>query len=84
MRKSLTKPNVLLKTHHYDASGALLKEINAGGHSIAMDPSDRSLWIAGKENVYHYSSTGARIARFGGVSAQQKYVVVLPEIIRPR
>jgi len=78
-RASLTKPNVLRKTHHYDASGTLLKEINAGGLSIALDPADRSLWIAGKENVYHYSSTGDRIARFGGVSGQQKYIVVIPE-----
>jgi len=80
-RDLLTKPHVLYKTQKYDASGMLLHEIDHGGHSLDIDQADRSVWIAG-DKVYHYSSKGAALSRFTGVSVEQKYIAVVPEWAR--
>lgn len=79
LRDFLTRSRVWYRTHKYDSQGKLLHKINEGGHSIDIQPSDGSVWLAGKDKIYRYSREGTKLARRGGVSASQKYVVVVPE-----
>jgi hypothetical protein len=60
------------------ANGALQCEIGQGGHSLDIDQTDGSPWVAGMKNVYHYSRQGTTLARFSGMSSDQKYIVVVP------
>ena len=79
LRDFLTRSRVWYRTHKYDSGGKLLHKINEGGHSIDIQSSDGSVWLAGKDRIYRYSREGTKLARLGGVSAGQKYVVVVPE-----
>jgi len=79
LRDFLTQNRSWSRTHRYDSEGRLLRSIDKGGYSIAIQPSDGSLWLAGKSKIYRYSREGKKRARLGGVSADQKYVVVVPE-----
>jgi hypothetical protein len=78
-RDLLTRKRVWSRTHKYDSEGRLLRTIDKGGHSLAIQPSDQSVWLAGKDKIYRYSREATKLARLGGVSADQKYVVVVPQ-----
>jgi len=80
LRALLTKYRVSYKTHKYDADGTLLRQLDRGGCSLALQPSDQSVWLAGKDKIYHYSRDGSLLATRGGVSSDQKSVVVVPEL----
>jgi hypothetical protein len=58
IREFLTRPRVWSRTHKYDQNGALLCEIRRGGFSLEVDQADASLWIGGREKVYHYFTPG--------------------------
>ena len=79
LRGFLTETRVSYKTHKFDSEGTLLHKINAGGHSLDIQSSDGSIWVAGRGKIYRFSATGKKLDRHGGVSADQKYVVVVPE-----
>lgn len=66
-------------THKYDSEGKLLLNIAQGGYSIDLDPSDGSVWIAGRKKIWHYSSTGTNLATYEDVSDSQKWLAVVPE-----
>ena len=66
-------------TEKRDANGTLLKQINQGGHTLAIDPSDGSVWVAGRTKLFHYSNEGTKRGRKGGFSDSQIYVIALPE-----
>ena len=78
-RAFLTRPNVWSRTQKRDAEGKLLQELNQGGFSLDIDQRDHSIWVGGSKKVYHYSSNGAQLAAFAGVTNDQKYVVVVPD-----
>jgi DNA-binding beta-propeller fold protein YncE len=67
------------RTQKYDSEGNLLKTIHQGGHTIDIDHSDGSLWLAGRDRIFHYSREGTRPAKLGSRSAAQKYIVVVPK-----
>jgi hypothetical protein len=74
----LTGYRGLPRTHRYDQRGALLCDIKQGGFTLDVDPADGSLWIAGREKVLHYSRQGTKLGQSGGLSFDQKYIVVVP------
>ena len=65
-------------TRKYDSEGKLLVKNTQGGTSIEVDPSDGSVWIAGDKGILHYSSTGANLAKYTGVSGNQKWLAIVP------
>jgi len=65
------------RTCKYDSEGKLAVEISEGAHSIDVDPSDGSVWIAGRKQIWHYSNTGTNLATYAGVSDGQKWLAVL-------
>jgi len=79
LRDFLKRPRIWARTQKYDAEGRLLHKLNAGGHSIDIQQSDGSVWLAGRDKIYHYSSEGRKLAKLGRASADQKYIVVVPE-----
>jgi len=79
LRNFLESPRVWTRTHKYDADGRLLCELKQGGTSLGFQSSDGSVWVAGKDKIYHYSRAGTRLGRLTKVSSEQKYVVVVPE-----
>ena len=64
------------KTQKYSSGGKLLLEIKRGGHSIDIDPSNGSVWIADKTNLLHYSSGGKKLETCDDVSDDQKWITV--------
>jgi hypothetical protein len=64
-------------TCKYDSEGNWIFETREGGYSIELDQSDRSVWIAGKENIWHYSAMGRKITSFGGPSDGQKCLAII-------
>jgi hypothetical protein len=79
LREFLKHPRVWFTTQKYDSGGNLLRIIKEGGLSIDIQQSDGSLWLAGKGKIYHYSREGKKMARLGGVSTDQKWVMVVPD-----
>jgi len=65
-------------TRKYDSEGNLVFEISEGGYSIELDQSDRSAWIAGEENIGHYSATGQNLGSYAGSSDGQKWLAIVP------
>jgi len=56
----------------------LIFEISEGGYSIELDPSDGSVWIANKTNIWHYSANGWNLASYSGSSDGQKWLAIIP------
>jgi hypothetical protein len=79
LRDFLTASRVWSKTHKYDPNGTLLSELDRGGFSLDIDQTDGSLWIGGREKVYHYSREGTALGHSSGWSSNQKYIAVVPE-----
>ena len=65
-------------TCKYDSEGNWIFETREGGYSIDLDQSDRSVWIAGKENIWHYSAICRKIISFAGPSDGQKCLAIIP------
>ena len=74
----LVKTETETFTRKYDSEGNSIFEISDGGYSIELDPSDRSAWIAGKENIWHYSAKGRKLASYAGSSDGQKWLAIVP------
>lgn len=74
----LTRYRGWSRTHKYDAEGNLLHQIKQGGHTIDIDRTDGTIWIAGKGKVYHYSRDGKKLSKSGGMSGSQEYILVVP------
>lgn len=64
-------------THKFSSGGKLLLKIKRGGHSIDVDLSDDSVWIADRTQILHYSSDGKKLETFGDVSGDQKWIAVV-------
>jgi len=65
-------------TRKYDSEGNLIFEISEGGYSIELNQSDRSVWIAGKTNIWHYSDSGQNLTSYAGSSDGQKWLAIVP------
>lgn len=74
----LVKTNTETFTRKYDSEGNLIFEISEGGYSIELDPSDGSVWIAGKKNIWHYSADGRNLASYTGSSDGRKWLAIVP------
>jgi len=74
----LTKTDTETFTRKYDSEGNLVFEISEGGYSIELDQSDRSAWIAGRKNIWHYSAKGQKLGSYIGSSDGQKWLAVVP------
>jgi hypothetical protein len=77
-REFLTRRRVFPTTQKYDQNGKLLHTTSEGGHTIDLDPTDGSVWLAAMDEVIHYSREGKKLGKLGGVSNGQKWVVVIP------
>lgn len=77
-REFLIEPRVWAITRKYDQNGALLFDIPRGGFSLDIDQGDGSLWIGGKETVYHCSRKGTILGWARSLAPDQKYVAVVP------
>jgi hypothetical protein len=64
------------RTHKYSSGGKLLLEIKRGGHSIDIDPSDGSVWIADRTQLLHYSPEGKKLETCDDVSDDSKWITV--------
>ena len=65
------------ETHKYSSEGKLLLEIKRGGHTIEIDSSDGSVWIADQTSLLHYSSEGKKLHTCDNVSKDQKWIVIV-------
>jgi hypothetical protein len=74
----LVKTEIETFTRKYDSEGNLIFEISEGGYSIELDQSDRSVWIAGRKNIWHYSAKGQKLGSYTGSSDGQKWLAVVP------
>jgi hypothetical protein len=74
----LVKTEIETFTRKYDSEGNLIFEISEGGYSIELDQSDRSAWIAGKKNIWHYSANGWNLASYTSSSDSQKWLAIIP------
>ena len=79
IRELLTGPRVWFRTRKYDQNGGVLCEVRQGGFSLEIDQADGSLWIGGRQKVYHYSRRGTILGQGSGISPDQKYVAIVPE-----
>jgi len=62
----------------FSAEGEPLVELKEGGWcSIDLDPSDGSVWIAGKSRLFKYSREGKKLGTYRGVSNDQKWISVI-------
>jgi len=84
MPETLDELNELIKTkietftRKYDSEGNLILEMGDGGYSIELDQSDRSVWIAGKKNIWHFSASYQHLATYTGSSDCQKWLAIIP------
>jgi len=77
-RKFLMRQYRSGRTEKLDHDGNLLRKLDLGGHTLAIDPADNSVWVAGSKILYQYSSEGQKLGRLRGLSDSQSYVIVLP------
>jgi DNA-binding beta-propeller fold protein YncE len=77
-RDFLMRGHTWPRTDRRDPAGNLLQRFKECGHTLAIDPADNSVWVAGYGNLRHYSSDGHKQGRLRGFSDSQSYVVVFP------
>jgi len=80
----LTRHRGLPRTHKYDRHAVLLCDINQGGFTLDIDPTNGSVWISAEDRVLNYSREGSRLGRSARLSPNQRYVVVIPASNGPR
>ena len=79
-REFLTRWSVRPETGKFDANGIQLRRISQAGHTLEIDSSDQSVWLAtGKNKIIHYSRDGKKLGVLGGVSHEEKYIAVIPQ-----
>jgi hypothetical protein len=66
-------------TCKYDSEGNWIFVTSKGGYSIELDQSDGSAWIAGRENIWHYSANDRPLAAYTGSSDCQKWLAIIPD-----
>ena len=67
------------RTQKYSAQGKLLLTIKKGGHSMDIDPVDRSVWIVtDSPELLHYSHDGKKLSTYRDVSDDYKWIAVVP------
>ena len=74
----LVRTKIETFTRKYDSEGNLIFEISEGGYSIELDQSDRSVWIGGKKNIWHYSAKAQLVAAYTSSSDCQKWLAIIP------
>jgi hypothetical protein len=79
LRDFLQDPPGWPRTQKHDAEGKLLHTLHEGGHSLEIERSNGSVWLAARNKLPHYSREGRRLGRIPGVFGIQKYIAVLPE-----
>ncbi len=67
------------KTYKYSAQGEVLLELKCGGWSLAVDPVDKSVWIADEAALLHFSKTGKKVNTLKSVSHDQKWLAIIPQ-----
>jgi hypothetical protein len=67
-------------TCKYDSEGNWIFETSEGGYSIELDQSNRSAWIAGKENIWHYSAIGQKLGSYTGSFDGYMCLAIVPGI----
>lgn len=67
------------RTCKYSTQGKLLRQLGFGGDSLALDPSDGSVWIAGRSRVWHCARIGTELHTFDSTSDSQKWICVVPD-----
>lgn len=83
--ETLTELNELTKTEKenftqkYNSRGNLLLSIPTSGHSLAVDPSDGSIWMAGENSMTHFSSTGEKLDVPTDLPKGRKWLALIPE-----
>jgi sugar lactone lactonase YvrE len=75
--RKLEKITIQTFTQKYNADGQILFEIDKGGNSLDIDPSDGSVWIACQESILRYSSKGEKLAEYTGFSEGKKWLAVI-------
>lgn len=81
--ETLTELNAAIKTdvrtytHKYNANRDRILELDKGGYSIAIDPADKSVWVACHDSIVHYSDTGEIINEYKDVSEQHKWIALV-------
>jgi hypothetical protein len=74
----LVKTKIETFTCKYDSDGNWIFVISDGGYSIELDQSDRSAWIAGRKNIWHYSTKGRNLGSYTDFSDGQKWLAIIP------
>jgi hypothetical protein len=80
----LTRYHVSPETRKFDKAGNLVHRISEAGHTLEIDPVDQSVWLAARNKILHYSQEGKKLGVLGGVSADQKYIAVVPEKVEAK
>lgn len=65
------------RTRKYSSKGKLLLEIKRWGHSIDVDSSDGSIWIAETTQLLHYSPAGMKLETWNEVSDGSKCITIV-------
>ena len=73
----LIETDVQTYTYKYNSSGERIVDLDKGGYSIDIDPSDKSVWIGAHESVIHCSRTGEILSEYTDVSSRNKWVAVV-------
>jgi hypothetical protein len=75
----LIKTDVQTYTYKYNSSGERIVDLDKGGYSIDINPSDKSVWIGTHKSVVHCSQTGEILSEYKNVSSRNKWVAVVKE-----
>jgi hypothetical protein len=67
------------RTCKYSTQGKLLCQLEDGGASLDLDPSDGSVWIGGRSKVWHCSRGGTKLDTLGGASDSHKWICIVPQ-----
>lgn len=64
--------------YQYDQNGNLIQQLPVGGWSLAINPIDQGIWIAGSNGLHHYASDGSLVNVYtsGFSTNSNKYVAV--------
>ena len=75
--KEITETDVKAYTYKYNSQGERIVNLNKGGYSIDIDPSDKSVWIGAHKSIIHCSQTGEILSEYTDVSGRYKCVAVI-------
>jgi hypothetical protein len=78
LRASLLERRSESSLAKFDRNGKLLCHIPKGGHTLDIDQSDGSVWLAASGRLYHFSRDGKKLGVRHGLSDDEQYVAVVP------